>query len=381
MLKKISAELLFVIYIFSFILLRPVFYYTDINSTLLLIASSAVIIVLYLCKMQSLNVNRALTLLAVCLGWLCIIGVQKLVNPNSLLNQYIEYFFIYTAIPLFLLLNVRCFDKVLLYYYRISILIGVLFVLDPLFEYRFAGDYMQYGFNLMMFSYAGLLIGLDYFNKKILWLPIIFELFCIAFWGNKGAFVASAVLLVFVWFKRIKQKITQLFLFVCGIIGAFFYDRILLILINFAESLGIQSYSITTFKIMISSNANLVYDSRLDIWREAIVYIKESPILGHGIATFEAATGGYPHNIFLDIALTFGLFGLLFFLCILVHSIIKLCQTKNRELKIFQSICLLCWIVPLQFSLTFWSTILFWVYWGIYLYGFLNQKKVCENVE
>lgn len=375
MFKRLSTELLFTIYTFVFVLLRPIFYLTDFNSTLLLALSGIVILALYFVRAPFLNVNKMLILLVICLSYLLIYGTQKIITPNSLMNQYFANFVIYTVIPLFLLQNVKDFGKVLLHYYHLSIIVGILIGLDPLFEYRFTGDYMQYGFNMLMFSYAGLLIGVSYFNKRILWIPIAIELVFIAFWGNKGALLASVMLLLFVWLKRLKKMSTKIFFILIGLVGVSFYDKIILAAIDLAKRLGINSYSMTTFEIMLSENANIIYDSRLDIWREAIAHIKQSPLFGSGIATFEEQTGGYAHNIFLDIALTFGLIGLFAFICVLIHSVIMLCKSKNTEVKLFQSICLGCWLVSMQFSLTFWNVILFWVYWGVYLYGLLSEKK------
>lgn len=375
MFKRLSTEFLFVLYLFVFVLLRPIFYYVNINSTLLLILFDVVVLILYCFKTPFLNINKMSIWLMICGGYLLIFCVQKIISPNSFMNQYLANFVIYTIMPLLLLQNVKDFGKVLLHYYHISILVGILICFDPLFEYRFTGDYMQYGFNMLMFSYAGLLIGVSYFKKRILWIPIAIELVCIAFWGNKGALLASVVLLICVWLKRLKKTTTKLFFIMIGLLGVLSYDKLILTAVDLAKKLGINSYSMTTFEIMLSENANIVYDARLDIWREAIIYIKQSPFFGGGIATFEEQTGGYAHNVFLDIALTFGIVGLIVFICILIHSIVKLYKSKNVEVKLFQGICFGCWFVSMQFSLTFWNVTLFWAYWGMYLYGFLNEQK------
>lgn len=374
MLKIFSAEFLFILYTFSFVLLKPVFYYIHINTTLVLILTGLAILSLYLLKNHSMKISRLLDWSVICATFLSIWGIQKILNPNYLMNEYLINFVIYAVIPLFLLIGVNDFKKILLYVFRISIFVGLILWSDPLFGYRFTSDYMQYGFNMFMFSYAGLFIGTFYFHKKIMWLPIIFELICIAFWGNKGAFISAATLLLLVLINMIGSKLMKFVASICAIIGIFFYEKILLGVIEFAEHFNIKSYSISTFKIMLSSNSDVVYDARLNIWKEAFKYIKQNPIFGSGIATFEEITGQYAHNIFIDILLTFGLFGLTVFSIFIIYSLTIVPKSQNTEVKIFQIGCFICWFVAMQFSLTFWNVILFWIYWGVNFYGFLNEK-------
>lgn len=64
-----------------------------------------------------------------------------------------------------------------------------------------------------------------------------------------------------------------------------------------------------------SSRARLeFYVVAVDMWRDA-------PVLGNGLAAFNAAIGIYPHNFVLEILSGLGLVGLLLFLAVLLHSV------------------------------------------------------------
>lgn len=230
-----------------------------------------------------------------------------------------------------------------------------------------------------MYSFTGLLFGYFYYRKRPFLVPIVIELIMISFYGNKGACI-TAILLFLGGMILYSRNVKKIIYSIIACVGILSWRTILLWIIDLAKYFGVSSYSVSTMKIMLSDKSNIVFSARTNIWKTAQMWILESPFLGHGIGAFEVANNGYAHNIFYDITLSFGFIGLTFFIIMIFHSIYKMYYNPCKEYKIFQVCCLLCWLIPMQFSLTLWNVTLFWVYWGLYFYDDKYKRWKIESI-
>ena len=159
-------------------------------------------------------------------------------------------------------------------------------------------------------------------------------------------------------------------------VGLLFWKEIVFGLISLAEAVGIYSYALKTIQIMLTRDSNYIFSSRTDIWNVAAEWISRKTFFGYGVGAFEVKNNVYTHNVFLDIAVPFGITGLVVFVIVLFHSIYKMLHNPCRSYRLFQGLCLGCWLIPMQFSLTMWNVSMFWVYWSLYLYDNKYRRRV-----
>ena len=373
--KVASPEFVFVFYIFGFATLRPVLFLFRAYSTLIV---AAFIIVAVAASLICSHVFGERCFIK----WLVISAFFEMIlffGQREISVTYMVNFFMYGVVALFLLMNVCDYQRVLYWVVRFSCINGVLLILDPFFGYQFNGNYMSYGFNMLMFSFTGLLIARFYYRNRFFSVPIVIELAMILFYGNKGAGITAAILLLYAMFLS-GSKVKRLIYCAVGCIGALSWRTVTLWVIDAAQYFGINSYSITTLKDMLSDNADIVFSVRTDIWEAAGMWISQKPVFGYRVGAFEAAIKLYAHNVFYDITLCFGFVGLAVFIVLLLHSVYKMYRNPYKEYKLFQLCCLCCWLLPMQISLTLWNVPLFWVYWGLYFFDDQYKRQKIQSI-
>ena len=373
--KIVTPEFIFIFYVFGFAMLRPILFLFRARSSVIIVSFIAVVLLFSLLNGHVFE-KRCFV------KWVIIsvfFEVLLYFSPPEVSATYMVNYFMYGIMALFLLINVNDYQRILHWIVRFSCINGVLLILDPFFSYQFNGGYMEYGFNLLMFSFTGLLLGYFYYRNRHFFVPIVIELIMISFYGNKGACVTAIFLFLggmFLSGSNVKRFIYSVF----ACLGILSWRTILLWIIDLAKYFGVSSYSITTMKIMLSDKADIVFSARTNIWETAQMWISEKPFLGYGIGVFEATTNGYAHNIFYDITLSFGFIGLIIFIILLLHSVYKIYYNPCKEYKLFQLCCLFCWLIPMQFSLTLWNVTIFWVYWGLYFYDNKYKRWKIESI-
>lgn len=115
---------------------------------------------------------------------------------------------------------------------------------------------------------------------------------------------------------------------------------------------------------------------RRDIWRETISLLKDHPLVGTGIASYDERIIPYrhnhwievfhhPHNIFLTIWVNTGIVGLIGFVLILIATFQTACKTKTQETKYFLSTLIIILVMGLvdspyiknDLAILFWTVI------------------------
>lgn len=374
--KIITPEFIFIFYIFGFAMLRPVLFLLKPYSSVIIAAFVTFTIIASLSN-SHVRLKRSFIM------WLIISAFFELilfVSPAESAKLYMKNYFMYGIVSLFLLINVSDYKLILDWIVKFSCINGALLVLDPFFNYQFNGGYMQYGFNLLMFSFVGLLLGYCYFKKSKFLILIIIELIMISFYGNKGAYLTAMILFLGGMILS-GGNIKKIIFSIIACLIMLNWKTFLALIIDFAKRLGVSSYSIATMQMILIGKENDIYSSRTDIWEIAQNWILQEPVFGYGVGVFEDKANGYAHNIFYDITLSFGFVGLFIFIVVTLHSIYKMFINKFTEYKLLQLCCLICWLIPMQFSLTLWNVNLFWVYWGLYLYEGRYRRWKIESID
>lgn len=144
-------------------------------------------------------------------------------------------------------------------------------------------------------------------------IPILYSIFLT---GCRGPLI-SAILGLFCYYLLIFKKSLKITISI-GVILLFVIIIWILnsdIIYSILEHIpNIGRYSLA----QIEKDSSIV--QRLELYSSAILLFLQNPLLGAGTGGFP---GGYPHNIFLEIAAENGIFGLLLFICFLFSVIQK----------------------------------------------------------
>lgn len=166
--------------------------------------------------------------------------------------------------------------------------------------------YMPLGYALL---FQGLIVA-DHYQHCKKWYDLLFliiDLIAIVLVGSRGPLVCIATYIILqVLFsekmtsgKRVKWIFFALFVLILFII---FYKDILIFISGILDSMGVSSRTIRTL-----ANMNFTDSGRANIYSQSWETVLKRPVIGWGL------TGGwtnsmYPHNIFLELVMSYGLF-------------------------------------------------------------------------
>jgi len=380
------GELYFVLYLFQFSLLKPITSSVKQYSTILLLGSTILLLLLTVVfgKISKRNLKRWFFIVS---GVGCCILFDTIFRHNTMQGEIFYNYAIYAIIPLFLLTVVKNYTAVLKYYSIISIIVGVLFIVDPFIGYQWSGNYMQFGFGVMLPAFCGTVIEVFYFNNKKMYLAMLPFLLEMLICANKSSFATAVALLVVAYISfNYRKGIKWIRLISISLIMLVLYTFRLQIFdtfISIADRMGFYSYSLTTIRISLTGKSELIWGGRFSIWEGAFEIFAKAPIIGRGIGYMEGqlSSTGYSHNVELDILVSSGIMGITIYIIVLLKSIINFYRCHNYAKKIFMLILLVLWFIPMQFSLTLWKVTEFWVYWGVcFYYDSSKGGQIVENI-
>ena len=128
--------------------------------------------------------------------------------------------------------------------------------------------------------------------------------------------------------------------FIIGIVKfrGFLVIIVFTLIISYIGIDGIQSRAQET--IDVSPYGSIQW--RLNLWDDSLRYIKEKPILGHGVGTANETIyrnrgpkfgSTHPHNDYLKISLEMGILGLIAYLLLIINLLLKLFHIYKKEKK------------------------------------------------
>jgi len=358
---------------FASSLLKPILIGSSYSSLILLIVAALLCAYSFLLSIR--RQKNQLIFISIVLFVAEIILIDYLVRNNGMQMREAYNFIVYGVIPLFLLCGVRNYDALIKYFSIVSILTGLLYLADPFLGYQWSSDYMSFGFSAILPAFCGAVLYCIYFSNRRAWILIFIFFVEMVLFANKSAILCAVIffLVAYIGFDysfRIKRR--RFFLAISAIAFlVIFRNELLNTFFNLIGDTGISSYSIRTIQILLQGDASIVLDTRLSIWREALAITRENFFLGRGIGYLESiySNTGYAHNVFLDITSSFGILGGIFFLYVLIKSFFRIRRFNDHGRMVFTVTIFLLWFVPMQFSLTLWRVMYFWIYWGLCYYS------------
>lgn len=215
---------------------------------------------------------------------------------------------------------------------------------------------------------------------------VFVQLYLLLTTGSRGPFIGFLfVAVVMVIFKyKIKSSILLLFMLLFFLILPNFLGTKVNSLVN--EFVGGLERITNTFNFSNPNEPLINWETtgeRQQMYLKAIDLIKERPILGYGIGGFEKNSnfGVYPHNMFLEITVSFGFVGLIAFLLLFFFFLKKgLIILYNNQLNSFIVYLILYEIIHLQVSGSFITNYQLWFLIGAFV-PFSKSIDKENNVE
>lgn len=335
-----------------------------------------IIILFIINKFKMVNTKNIIIIGTTCL----LFAINFICNDNQTLRFYIKEFLLF-ALPLLLIflvkVDLKTFAKTFFGYNVVNLILYLLLIkINPS---MLTTEYMTFGFYAM--SSLTYVMLYAYYHKYIkTFIVSLLVLLIIVINGNRGTIMIFGVALICMLLmngKNIRKKILMVSLLILIGININTIGRSILVFLT--EDLGIKSYSINNlYRMFESEDTEDALGARYDIYQYAIEEIKTHPITGIGIAKFQDKYGYFPHNIFLDIYVTFGFVLGNAYIIYLVWLGIKLYKIAriSTEIKIF-FIFMVANVSKLLLSRTFIYEPTIWLFisLGNYILCFNNKKQ------
>jgi len=361
--RLLSPEFFLALYFFQFSILRPLLNKYNSISEAILFTSSFIIffsMILFSKSLKLLDIRSYLSFLTI---FFTIFIFDILVRPNLATWNYLKYFLIFGAAPIFIFFSCRDYNKIFMYLFYLSSLLSVLVCLYPVFNFGFIADYMDYGYNFALPCFLITYSGAQLYKKKLYYIlsAIIFILMFI--FANRGAIllamIYTIVSLLYFAKKKFDLKILVLILFL-----TLFLINIIKISDFILNTKQVDSYAMWQVRnLAINSNVSLFMSGRDLIWDLSKELFLKKPIMGWGTGYLYSSYGFYEHNIFAEIAVSYGIIGIIavtLMVLALIRALFKIPVAEKRLILIF----LFLGFGVLLFSETFFKNLSFWLTCG-----------------
>ncbi|ULG74948.1 O-antigen ligase family protein [Macrococcus brunensis] len=274
--------------------------------------------------------------------------------------------------------NLINYLKKLSYINLFSIIVGIF-----IFHINQEINYMRIGYALVP---SALILGYDVMRKENRIISLIFYLITCALmilYGNRGVFIVLILFLIlyiiFIVKINFRNFILLTVLIISGyflLISEFFKSIVHLVFVNYFNG----SYVLLKFNKMIEEGFVSSLSGRDDIYKDALNYFIDSPIIGNGFGYSFSVSDTSFHNFVLQIAVEFGIVGLILF-CIISLIILKiLLQCNSKEWKITFLLFLSLAMGRLLVSSDIWLRTELWIFFGLVInYLTFNNKAGGKN--
>lgn len=244
---------------------------------------------------------------------------------------------------------------------------GILIVIFLLFSDTSA--YSMSASNALMFQ---ILIMTDHYlkDKKIYdLLMIILDLMLIVMFGSRGAllcFIAYILFRVLAFDGNRKRIIRVGAGCILGICFLLFYKQIFSFIFEVLEANGMYS---RTIKLLLLGQIT-GGSGRLELYQMYWEKILESPLLGWGVAGGWIEGGSYPHNLFIELLLAFGIPAgaslIIFLIGYSVKGLRSKCEASRRVFLILLSNIM---VLMVSSSFVLWPTFYMFIFACFYRKG------------
>lgn len=235
---------------------------------------------------------------------------------------------------------------------------GGLFLDSSGFIYQNISYYAAYGLSFTIFLINEHSLKRDTRYNWMLYIIIILQIFIALISGGRGGVLLSATLLIYwIFIQSNKKKIFKI---------------VIMIFILFTLLIAITPIFIDKFDIDIKGLERLlnVFDSNVDVsdigrirlYKDALRLFLENPINGNGLGSVFYYLGTYSHNMFIDILMELGIFGIIFFSIIMVYSFYKARELYSKgSIYRFLILVMICGLILNLVSGYIWVNQLVWL--------------------
>ena len=374
-------ELLFSIYIFLFILTRIILItYSEYSKIILFVITSCILLISVTYnwwKNKKIVFDKIYAIILIVTSILYILS--KVFNNNKWIDTYIYEFLIYGVITMYLYTQIKCKRTALKYIIIISTILKCMYALEPFIGYKYTTGYMQFGFMCILPAFCAIYIGRKIFEWKFLLIFEIISFLELLFFANRGSILTALffIILIDIIYERFSWKIIAKYVGVAIFVTVVSFNMGY-ISENIFEKYNIKSYSFAqTYDTIVGVDNGLA--GRDEIWKEAVEYFLQSPIIGYGIASFNNYYGRHPHSIVLEFLTSFGIVGTIIFASFCIIAVINILKAKNSYEKVFNIYFMTLGLVPLVFNMYFSKWQYFWVF--IIIASNILKNKIGEQIK
>lgn len=383
--KENINVLLLVIYLYLSTLTLPIKTITDSGIVVWVLTGLILFVSLYNNKLR-INKKVFYILLSIILLFLINILLVNFFEP--IFNIFIE-FLKFGVIPLYLASFIKNYNILLKKWYLFAIISTIIWLVFLSDVNSRSLNYMTFGRHMTL----SLIVFTIYYytkGKKVINLVLMFIcLMVIGFFANRSSLLIALTIISFFELKSLRSKNVLLSYFKSIIYIIFIAVLIIRLedlvywLREYLQSIGINSYFLTKAVFAFRSGISESLSGRDDITDQAINLITSNNFMPNGIGYFQYVTGiVYPHNIILDILVSFGFFGLILLFVFIVFAIRKYIKIKDMYFKILIVPLSIYLLIRLSFSGTFWSEEELWMLVGLFTSYSIQestQKKRIAN--
>lgn len=356
---------LFVIYFWSILIVRFIALQLEIEIFNLLAATS---IILFCISIRCTNKNlRSFVIVTVCLigVWLAdflFSGTFNYVLSKDLLIYGLLpcYFFSFVE-------SIRFFSE---FHKKVGLCVLALYIQEPFNNFYYTINYMVFG-SLLLLPLGAAIIYTP-FKHKITNIIILSLIFSLALFSNRGTLLALFMYLIFQNYKLTLKSAVAF-----GAVMTFITINILQIIrsgLSYFDT--VEVYALRSFSRILEKDISYdISSSRLYIWKDAIDILANNQF-GIGHSNIVPILGTYPHNIILDLLLSYGILfsGIaVFIFCYRFQYLFS--NPKLRGVFIF---LLANWLIFLMFSSRFTLNPFFWITMMVIC---MNKNQIYEKLK
>lgn len=377
--KKTLNTILFIMFIFS----SPFIIFLN-NFIVIpqLYKIVAVILIVVLLINNNFTINTKVSLI--------FIGVSIFFLLSAFLDSYysgeILYFYIgfltLGLIPLLFFSYPINFELLLTVAYKLAYL-NLIFILISHFYFDSIG-YMDFG-SMACYSLVFILINFIK-HRRLLDIFLVILMFALIFlFANRSAALALFVMIIYSLLFTINGKKVRAFI-VSSLSLIFItvylnFEAFLLYIVELANRMGIQSYSLIKLELALSEGILVASSGRDSILFYSLELIKMNNYFPVSYGEFKSVTGHiYPHNLLIEMIFNFGFIGVLFFVLGIICFFYNLVKLKNIWVKHFVMLLFILIFIRLQFSGSYWLETYFWFGIGILIFStkhsMINLRRI-----
>lgn len=367
--KENFNEILLAYYIFSYVLLKRIIPNYENVSTLILTINVVFVLsssLLYNKFKVKFSIKELIIYLVIILYAL----IDYNFRSNEFTTEIYTYMIIFAIIPIFLYMRIKKLDVFINSFAFFSAIVALLYLLDPFQNYEYSGDYMTFGYSIMMLAYIGLYTKIRQKKSILLTLLCILVLAEIVIFANKGAILSVALYTLLYELLINKNTMKKFLLIIVGMMILLSFTTIVEKVYEFANKNNIDSYSIVTLYQVVKGNSSGL-SGREEIWVKAEEELEKNILLGNGAGYYRTTNNGiYSHNLVFDVLIEYGIIIFIIMFVVILKGVWKISNVKGKN-RLISIIFLAMWFPKLFFSSYFQSEMGFWLF---IIWALLDEK-------